>query len=113
MKIFISQAMRGRTDKEILEERQKAKNIIDGIYPDCEFFDSYILNSLNAPENAKPLWWIGMSLMMLSEADMCFFVNDCMNGNRGCLMEYNACVTYDVPFGKVFTDTNVATIEVR
>lgn len=109
MKIFISQAMRSRSDEEIQEERQKAMDIISGIYPDCEFIDSYIED---APKTAKPLWWIGMSLIMLSEADMCFFVNDCMNGNRGCLMEYNACVTYDVPFGKVFTDTNVATIEV-
>lgn len=110
MKIFISQAMRGRTDEEILEERQKAKKIIDGIYPDCEFIDSYIKD---APKKANQLLYLGVSLTMLSEADICFFVNDCMMGNRGCLMEYNACITYDIPFGKVFTDTNVATIEVR
>lgn len=110
MKIFISQAMRGRTDKEILEERQKAMEIIDGIYPDSEFIDSFIKD---APETAKPLYCLGVSLTMLSEADMCFFVNDCMMGNRGCLMEYNACITYDIPFGNVFTDTNTATIEMR
>lgn len=118
MKIFISQDMRYRTDEEIQEERQKAMKLIRGIYPDCEFIDSYILNALNSPENVKkPLWWIGMSLMMLSEADMCFFVNDCMNDNRGCTMEYIACQSYNIPRAKVYTDTNtdtnIVTIEVR
>lgn len=105
MKIFISQAMRGRTDEEILEERQKAMKIIEDIYPNCEFIDSFI-QDVEEPEH--PVWYLGMSLMMLSEADMCFFVNDCMNFNRGCSLEYTTCISYSIPYGKVFTDTNTA-----
>lgn len=87
MKVFISQPMKDKTDKQIKEERQKAINLIKAKYnEDVEIIDSFFEN---APHNAKPLWFLGKSLQLLASADIAFFCKD-WEKYRGCRIE-NIC----------------------
>lgn len=102
MKIFISQPMRNKTDAEIQAERSKA---ID----ECQAYAARtgekidIIDSIieDAPDDAKPLWYIGESLKLLSEADAAYFVRGWSN-NRGCRIEHIACSEYGV---KIINDS--------
>lgn len=87
MKVFISQPMKDKTDKQIKEERQKAINLIKAKYnEDVEIIDSFFEN---APHNAKPLWFLGKNLQLLASADIAFFCKD-WEKYRGCRIE-NIC----------------------
>lgn len=98
MKVFISQAMRGLTDEEILKTREEAiryaKSSI-GLAPGDEFeiIDSFFQS---APVEVKPLWFLGKSLELLSTADVCVFVGNWEDA-RGCRIEHECCVQYDIP----------------
>ena len=98
MKVFISQVMRGLTDEEILKTREEAiefaKTTIDLSSGDIiEIIDSFFQS---APAEAKPLWFLGKSLELLSTADVCLFVGDWENA-RGCRIEHECCVQYGIP----------------
>lgn len=98
MKVFISQVMRGLTDEEILKTREEAikfaKTTIDLASGDTiEIIDSFFQS---APAEAKPLWFLGKSLELLSTADVCLFVGDWENA-RGCRIEHECCVQYGIP----------------
>lgn len=98
MKVFISQVMRGLTDEEILKTREEAiefaKTAIDLSSGDTiEIIDSFFQS---APAEAKPLWFLGKSLELLSTADVCLFVGDWENA-RGCRIEHECCVQYGIP----------------
>ncbi len=97
MKVFISQAMRGLTDEEILKTREEAikfaKTTIGLASGDTvEIIDSFFQS---APTEAKPLWFLGKSLELLSTADVCLFVGDWQNA-RGCRIEHECCVQYGI-----------------
>lgn len=86
-KLFISQPMRGKTDEEILSVRAKAIESAERTL--CEKVE--VLETLfqDAPEDAKPLWYLGKSLEALSAADVAYFAKD-WEQYRGCRIE-NAC----------------------
>ena len=70
-KLFISQPMNGKTDEEILAERNRAidyasKMIKDEVTVIDSFFEK-------APVGAKPLWFLGKSIELLSDADVVYF----------------------------------------
>lgn len=59
-KLFISQPMRGKSDADILAERQKAiKSAEEKVGEPVEVIDSFFQE---APVDAKPLWFLGKSL---------------------------------------------------
>lgn len=98
MKVFISQAMQGLTDEEILKVRKEAikyaeENISIACDDDIEIIDSFFQN---APIEAKPLWFLGKSLELLSTADICLFVGNWENA-RGCKIEHECCIQYGIP----------------
>lgn len=90
-KLFISQPMNGRSDAEIKEERQ---NILLQAVAECgeeiELIDSYFED---APHDAKPLWFLGESLKMLSVADVVYFA-DGWEAARGCRIEHECAREY-------------------
>jgi len=93
MKIFISQPMNGRDNSKIKDERLKIIGVLKDKYgDDVEILESFFEN---APYDAKPLWFLGKSFELLSEADKAFFAND-WSLSRGCEMEHNACVKYGI-----------------
>ena len=93
MKYFISQAMNGRTDEEIKKEREEVISAMTEANPDAEYIDSFFEG---APHDAKPLWFLGKSLELLSKANMCIFVDYAQEKARGCRIEYQACIAYGI-----------------
>lgn len=97
IKVFISQPMKNKTNDEILKERECIKTIatkyihfIYGKKNKIIFIDSFQKN-----KKGKPLYLLGESLKMLSEADMAFFpVN--YEEYRGCNIEYKCAEEYGI-----------------
>ena len=93
-KVFISQPMRGKTDEEILAERdeaiEKVKQIYDG--EEIEIIDSFLKE---APADATPLWYLGDSIVLLSKADVVYFCNGWETA-CGCVIEYMCAKMYGI-----------------
>ena len=92
-KLFISQPMRGKTDEEILTVRRKAIESAEReLGEKVEVIDSFFRN---CPAEAKPLWFLGKSLELLSTADVAFFAKG-WEGARGCRVENTCAVEYGI-----------------
>lgn len=98
-KLFISQPMRGKTDEEILKERNvliaEAKEIAGEHL--LEDIDSFFTDAPKNKDNivTEPVWWLGKSLMKLSEADVAIFGDNWQNFN-GCVIEHEVCERYGI-----------------
>ena len=92
-KLFISQPMNGKTDEEILKERELAIKQAEELLKEPVYvIDSFIQN---APAGAKPLWFIGKSLELLSYADVAYFAKGWEEA-RGCKIEHVSCLAYGI-----------------
>lgn len=92
-KLFISQPMRGKTDEEIIAVREKAiKSAEELIGEPVEVIDSFFQS---APVDAKPLWFLGKSLELLSTADVAYFAEG-WDEARGCRIEHECAKEYNV-----------------
>lgn len=94
MKIFISQPMRDKTNEQIEQERKRAIERIKEIYPneEIEILDSFFKD---VPHEAKPLYYLGKSFQILSDANLAYFIGD-WRQYRGCQMEHMACTEYHI-----------------
>lgn len=90
MKLFISQPMKGKTDEQILEERNKAAGLFILEGENVEVIDSFFKD---APAQAAPLWYLGESIKLLGEADVVYFCKDWQKYN-GCTIEHECAVRY-------------------
>lgn len=99
-KIFISQLMHGRTEEEILNERkfliQFAEDILNVDDYKIQIIDSYFGSDTNKVYEDNPLWYLGESLKLLSQADGVIFGPGWSTG-RGCLIEKQCCELYGIP----------------
>ena len=94
MKIFISQPMRGKTDAEILAERERAIKAAKAEWgDDVEALESFFRG---APAEAKPLWFLGESLKVMADADA-VIVCKWWSEARGCKVEIAAAEAYKLP----------------
>ena len=92
-KLFISQPMRDKTNEQIKQEREKAVKIAQELVgEEIDVIDSFFEN---APHDAKPLWFLGKSLELLSTADVAFFVRG-WEEYRGCRIEQLAASQYGI-----------------
>lgn len=92
-RLFISQPMKGKTDGEILRERERAvKTAEKELGEPVEVIDSFFQS---APADARPLWFLGKSLELLSTADVVYFASGWQEA-RGCLIEHECAVRYGV-----------------
>lgn len=113
-KLFISQPMKDLSNEEIEKERARIleavkkmefTNEVRILVPhgskwdlkdtNIELIDSFFKD---APHDAKPLWFLGKSLELLSTADIVYFGGDWKN-KRGCKLEYEAAKQYLLPEG--------------
>ena len=90
MKIFISQAMNGLTEEQIRERRARITE-----YLETQFDDFEIIKSILEPGEHPPLWYLGKSIEMLSEADLAVFDENWYK-SRGCRIEFECCVQYNI-----------------
>lgn len=90
MKVFISQPMKGLSEKEIKAVRRKAIESIKSICgDDIEIIDNYFDN------DEKPLFNLGKSIELLSTADIIYL---CKGWNKacGCNIEYMCASDYNI-----------------
>lgn len=92
-RIFISQPMRGKTDDEIKQERKRIADICTHKYNEnIEIIDSFFEGS---PHDAKPAWFLGKSIELLSTADAVYFA-DGWDSARGCRIEHQVAANYGI-----------------
>lgn len=98
VKVFISQPMSGRTDEEVMKEKQ---NAIQHIYEQFKqkpnvvlvFLDQYYVDSV--PPDANSVWYLGHSISIMSKADYVYFTGEWPDA-RGCLIEAEICKMYKI-----------------
>lgn len=84
MKIFISQPMRGKTDAEILAERERVIKAAKAKWgDDVEALESFFQG---APAEAKPLWFWDESLKVMADTDAVIVCKGWSEA-RGCKLE--------------------------
>ena len=92
-KLFISQPMKGKSDEEILKERENAIKSAEKLLGEpVEIIDSFFQS---APADARPLWFIGKSLELLSTADIAYFAKGWEKA-RGCKIENTCAIEYGI-----------------
>lgn len=92
-KLFISQPMKRKTDEEILTERRKeVRSAERQLGEPIEVIDSFFQS---APADAKPLWFLGKSLELLSGADIAYFAKGWQEA-RGCRIENTCAIEYGI-----------------
>ena len=92
MKLFISQPMAGKTDKEILDERERVLCNVKELFPDKEI---EVIDSFFDGAPKTPLWYLWESIKLLGQADIAYFCKD-WEKYRGCCIEYECCVRYSI-----------------
>lgn len=103
IRLFISQPMKGKTDEEILAVREKAVASAKKILPDGEevaVIDSFFQNAL---ADARPLWFLGKSLELLSTADVAYFAKGWQDA-RGCRIENTCAIEYGIEAIEDYTE---------
>lgn len=93
-RVFISQPMNGRSDEKIKAEREYLTDKIAEFYKQepVQVIDSFFED---APQDAKPLWFLGKSLELLSTADIAVFAKGWRSA-RGCMIEHECAVAYGI-----------------
>lgn len=94
-KVFISQAMSGRKDSVIREERLEVIDLLKQKYDDVEILDSLIDDYPPSYIKKESLWYLAKSLEVLAEADAAYFI-DGWSGCLGCEIEHLACEEYGI-----------------
>lgn len=101
-KLFISQPMKGKTDEEILAVRNKAiASAEKHLGEKVEVIDSFFQS---APADAKPLWFLGKSIELLSNADVAYFAKG-WDEARGCKIEHECALQYGIDIIEDYTAT--------
>ena len=91
-KIFISQPMKDKTNQEIEQERKEIIEKAEKYFGEIEVIDSFLKD---APHDAKPLWFLGKSLELLSNADV-IVLGKGWEHARGCKIEHECAVQYGI-----------------
>lgn len=92
MKIMISQPMFGKTEQEIIEERQELIKQLEN--EGHEVMDTIIKETAPNHTNAG-LWYLAKSIEMMSEADAVVFMPGWENA-RGCKLERACAEAYNI-----------------
>lgn len=96
-KLFISQPMRGLSEEEILLTREDIKKRAEEVLNEpIDFIDSYLEDYPGEINKHIPVWYLGKSIQLLSEADVAYFGGDWENA-RGCKIEHEIAIQYGIP----------------
>lgn len=93
-KLFISQPMRGKSNEEILAERGLAiATAKEYLNEDIEVIESFFQDEPGVKN--KPLFFLGISLELLSDADVAYFAPGWQDA-RGCRVERTCAEEYGI-----------------
>lgn len=91
-KLFISQPMNGKSDEEILAERDAAVRAAENLSGvKVEVLDSFFRGA----DLTKPLEYLGESIKLLAQADFAYFAPGWRKA-RSCKIEHECAVQYGV-----------------
>ncbi len=90
MKIFISQPMNGLSEDEIKRTRLNIEQRIKQLFGNVDIINSFYLEG-----GLKPLFNLGRSIQLLSEADIAYFAPGWSKA-RGCRIEYMCASDYGI-----------------
>lgn len=106
MKVFISQPMNGRSDEEILKERELIVSQYEENYnTKVEVIDSF--NKSPEDQIKGRVWMLGNSISMMYDADLIIFAPN-YESAKGCIVEeyvtklYGLKHMYYLPVSKKF-----------
>ena len=92
--VFISQPMNGRSEEEILKERQE---IMDLLKIELDRDEDYVLidnyHKENIPAGAGRLWYLGTSISLMDGADIVVFAPGWVTA-KGCRIERKVVENY-------------------
>ena len=91
-KVFISQPMKDKTNQEIEQERKKIIEKVERYFGEVEVIDSFFKD---APHDAKPLWFLGKSLELLSNANA-IVLGKGWERSGGCRIEHECAIQYGI-----------------
>lgn len=95
-RLFVSQPMRGKTQDEIIERRNKAVEELQlRLNEEFEVVDSYFTEDEPKDVKNSGVYWLGKSLELLSKCDLALFVGNWWE-YRGCRIEQEACRKYGI-----------------
>lgn len=93
-KLFISQPMRGLTEEQILTLREELRVRAEKIIGEpVELIDSFFKEYPGETTKSVPIWYLGKSIQLLSEADIVHFGPGWKDA-KGCKIEFEVAVKY-------------------
>ena len=97
-KLFISCPMRGRTDEAIVATREAMHKIAEEIFGEkLEVIQNHIPAPDDLPDGVnKSIWCLGRSVQMMAEADYFIYVAGVNTFYKGCEVEFDVAVGYDI-----------------
>ena len=110
-KVFISQPMSGKREREIMEDRAAILEHLAhfSIYEeDIEVIDTYIKAEPPEDSNVR-LWYLGNTIELLAQADLVIFAKDWEKA-RGCRVERECARIYHIP-AIIIKDTDSISVE--
>lgn len=96
-KLFISCPMRDRSEENIKKSIEKMHKIAEEIFEEeLETIQSYIEDD-PPKDSRKPVWYLGESIKLMSQAD--YFIGPTLINDKypGCLVEQEIAVRYAIP----------------
>ena len=98
MKVFVSVAVRGRSDADVAAEKQTILERVRKAYPGeaAELIDTDISEFAPMEGDKAGVWYLGKSLELLATADLAVFA-DGWRDARGCRIERAVCEAYNIP----------------
>jgi hypothetical protein len=97
-KLFVSLPMRGRTEEEVREEMAELNDICNNEYQtEFELIESFEYGNPPSDIPNESVWYLGKSIVGLSEADLVIFSADWRNAH-GCIIEHMICALYNIPY---------------
>lgn len=95
-KFFISLGMHGRSDADIIAERQTIVETVQRKFPDAELIDTMSQSDPEPGMKNPRLHYLGRSIQLLGEADFMVVSRDFAK-YRGCNVERFVATLYDIP----------------
>ena len=94
IKVYISQPMKVRPKREITEERNQIKKVIE-----VKYSEEYVIEYLNENDWERPKDWtriqnLGYSIMNMHDADIVVFAPNWVKAS-GCCVEHEVAYRYD------------------
>ena len=103
VKLFVSQPMRGKSEEEILLERERLVRKAEKVLGEPVEVLPTLLDGSGFSEKNKDLQYLAAGLRLLAEADVAVFARDWETA-RGCRIENAVCIDYGITVIEAYSE---------